>query len=84
MSEDQLIDMEDEREDVYRKFKDGFNVLASIMYDEKTKPALRIRAMRDLSKTAKTLRLFLLDVEKYGELEKKIDGLIKQYGKRIG
>ncbi|GAF99966.1 unnamed protein product, partial [marine sediment metagenome] len=32
--------------------------------------------------TAKTLRLFLLDVEKYDELEKKIDGLIKQNGKR--
>ena len=82
MSNHKPFDVKEEREDVYRKLKCGYDVLASIMCDGKENLIHRIRAATALPETAKTLRLFLLDVEKYDELEKKIDGLIKQNGKR--
>ena len=81
-SEYQPLDTAKEREDLYRTLTDGRNVLASFMCDEKEKTAHRIRAVMALSEVIKKQLLFIRDEEKYDELKKKIDGLIKQYGKR--
>ncbi|GAF96983.1 unnamed protein product, partial [marine sediment metagenome] len=44
MSNHKPIDVKEEREDVYRKLKCGYDVLASIMNDEKENLIHRIRA----------------------------------------
>jgi hypothetical protein len=62
--------------------KDSFNVLAAIMADEKESVVHRIRAATALPKTAKTLRLYIQDEEKYDALEKRLEEIEKQVGKR--
>ena len=48
------------------------------MADEGENVIHRIRAIKELSETAKTLRLFLCDEEKYEEIEKSIRELEKR------
>ena len=82
LSDYQPIDFKEEREDVYRKLKDSYDVLASIIYNGNENVIHRLRAVMALSEIAKTRRLYILDEEKYNELKKEIKEIKKQFGKR--
>ncbi len=78
----ELIDTEAERVDIYGKLKDCFDFLASIVFEGRTSVDFRIRAVRVLAETAKILRLFLRDEEKFDELEKEVRELEKRMQKK--
>ncbi|MCK4953614.1 hypothetical protein KAS14_07500 [Candidatus Bathyarchaeota archaeon] len=75
-----ILDTTLERDDVYRKIKDAFDYVASIVIDEEVSPVHRIRAAKALSDLAKTLRVYIRDEERIDELEKRI----KEIEKRVG
>lgn len=77
------INLAEERMDIYRKLKDVFDYLASIVFDEDENIIYRLRAIQNLSNIAKVLRLFILDVEKIGELGKEVEELRTMVTKRI-
>lgn len=77
-SEYEPFNSDEEREDVYRKLKDIFNFLASIIDDKNVGVVHRIRAAHIIPDHAKTLRAYLLDWEKLDELEKKLKELKKR------
>ena len=80
MKEFKTLISERERDDVYRKMKNTFDFLASVVDDEKISHVHRIRAAKSLSAIAKTLRAYIQDEERYYELEKKIKKLKKKMG----
>ena len=72
--------IKEEREDLYTKLKDCFDFLASTIVDEIVPIVIRIRAAVVLCNTARITRLFLLDEERLGELEKKVKAMEKTLG----
>jgi hypothetical protein len=78
MSEHELFNSAKEREDIYRKLKDAFDFLASIIIDEEASVIQRIRATKTLSETAKTMRSYIRDEERLDELARKIKKIKKQ------
>lgn len=75
-----FLDTTLERDDVYRKIKDAFDYVVSIVIDEEVPPVHRIRAAKVLSDLAKTLRVYMRDEERIDELDKKIKEIEKSVG----
>jgi len=71
------INIEEERIDIYRKLKDGFDHLLSIVFDEDKNEVYQLRAIQNLPNIAKVLRRFIRDEEKIVELEKEVKELRK-------
>ena len=74
-----IVDVAKERKDVYKKLKDAFDSMVSIVVDNERSIVIRLRAVRVLNQLARTLRLYLNDAEKVKELEKRIKELEERF-----
>ena len=80
MKESGTFETGEERDDVYGKMKNTFDFCAAIVDDEKRSHIHRIRAAKSLSTLAKTLRVYILDEERWDELEERMKKLEKTIG----
>ena len=76
-SEYEPINIDEEREDIYRKLKDALDWLASIVVNKDSNIVYRLQAARILPVYARIMRLFLQDWEKMDVLEREVEKLKK-------
>jgi hypothetical protein len=82
LSKYKLLNVPEERLDLYLKLKDAVDYQASVIHNHELHVKHRLRATLALNAMAKTLRLFIMDEEKMQELEEEVDNLKQLFTER--